>query len=408
MRIPFVVSVRWLAVLTATTLAVLACGGGTSSTSTTSKTPFRIGVLMPLSGALASIGNDALAGIQTQAQLLNKQGGILGRPIEIDYQDDAGDPTRARAAAQDLIENKHVSAMFPDVLPPIMLSVLPLLTQAKILSTTGGGNDIVADTTKYPYSFTYGVPFPARPPSVVAGLKKIGASKVAMISSSDNNGVTIGDLDTQAITKAGMTVTGYEKYDLTAKDVTPQLQKRRAGNPDTLVYYAGGTAGAVVMGGVRDLGWNVKILADPAATSSNLAQTVPQELSNQWYGVAFSMVSRTGDSVDPTFAAFAKALKDQNRTFTNLVAPVANADQLKLMKWAFDKAGKDDGAAASKQLETLNSGSLPNGYLMWVANPKYSSSQHTAINGNFKSSFALIRLSTVVDGTYKGEPLPLS
>jgi branched-chain amino acid transport system substrate-binding protein len=398
----------WPAAVTATTLVLaVACGG--SAPSTSPKEPFRVGVIMPLSGAVASIGNDALAGIQTQAALLNQHGGIMGRQIEVDFLDDAGDPNRGRAAAQDLIENKHVSVMFDDVLPPVMTAALPLLTQAKVLAFSGTGNEAVADPTKYPYQFTYGVPFGARPASVVAALKKLGATRVAIMSSNDSNGTRIGDLNSAAITKAGLTMTGYEKYDLTAKDVTPQLQKLKNGNPDTFLYYAGGTLGSVVLGGVRDLGWNVRILADPAATSSNLSQTVPQELSNQWYGVAFSMISRTTDTgVDPTFAAFAKALKDQNKPFTNLVAPVAAADQLKLIKWAYEKAGKDDAVAATKALESLNSTSLPKDYLMWVVNPRYSSGAHTAIDGDFKNSFALIRLSTAVDGTYKGQPLPLT
>ncbi len=403
-RRPMIGRLTFLAVVA---LVASACGGSTGGPTT--KTPFRIGVIMPLSGSLASIGNDALAGIETEASILNRQGGILGRPIEIEERDDAGDPNRGRAAAQDLIENQHVSAMFDDVLPPVMTAVLPLLTQSKVLAFSGTGNETVADPTKYPYSFTYGIPFAARPASVVAALEKLGASRVAVISSSDSNGVTIGDLDVAAIRKAGLTVTGYEKYDLTTKDVTPQLQRLKGGNPDTVVYYAGGTLGSVVMGGVRDLGWKVRILADPASTSSDLAQTVPQELAGQWYGVAFRMVARAGDTeVDPAFRGFVEALQNQHRSFTNLITPVAYADQLKLMKWAFDQAGRSDGVAATRALERLKSSSLPRGYLMWVANPRYSGTAHTAINGDFKDSFALIRLSPVVAGTYKGQPLPVT
>src|SRR5581483_6411538 len=48
-----------------------------------SKKPFKIGTMQPLSGAAAAGGQTALVGVQMAVDRINKNGGILGRPVEL-------------------------------------------------------------------------------------------------------------------------------------------------------------------------------------------------------------------------------------------------------------------------------------------------------------------------------------
>lgn len=52
--------------------------------------PIRLGVLLPLSGALASAGQEGQRGADLAVKLINESGGVLGRPLELVYKDDQG------------------------------------------------------------------------------------------------------------------------------------------------------------------------------------------------------------------------------------------------------------------------------------------------------------------------------
>ena len=60
--------------------------------------PIRIGVVQPFSGGLELFGNQAKLGLDLAAAEINAAGGILGRQVEIVYEDDKTDPEDRRRA----------------------------------------------------------------------------------------------------------------------------------------------------------------------------------------------------------------------------------------------------------------------------------------------------------------------
>jgi branched-chain amino acid transport system substrate-binding protein len=64
--------------------------------------PIRIGATLPLSGTAEIVGTKQKLGIEIARDQINAAGGVIGRPIEIVFRDDRGDPNQAVAAARDL------------------------------------------------------------------------------------------------------------------------------------------------------------------------------------------------------------------------------------------------------------------------------------------------------------------
>src|SRR4029453_12453181 len=79
----------------------LKAGAGAALTSTLpmpavlAADPIRIGVVQPFSGGLELFGNQAKLGLDLALSEINGGGGILGRPLELVYEDDKTDPTTA-------------------------------------------------------------------------------------------------------------------------------------------------------------------------------------------------------------------------------------------------------------------------------------------------------------------------
>ena len=76
-----------------------------------SENALRIGAVLPLTGNLSLFGQQARLGLEVARSEINTGGGVLGRAIEIDYNDDVADPARAEKAAKALTADKGLLAI---------------------------------------------------------------------------------------------------------------------------------------------------------------------------------------------------------------------------------------------------------------------------------------------------------
>ncbi|MBI4725887.1 branched-chain amino acid ABC transporter substrate-binding protein [candidate division TA06 bacterium] len=70
----------------------------------------KIGVAGPMTGPQAKQGTDFLNGVRLAVEEWNARGGVLGKKIEVIYEDDRGDPKDAVAVANKLV-NQNVAAV---------------------------------------------------------------------------------------------------------------------------------------------------------------------------------------------------------------------------------------------------------------------------------------------------------
>jgi branched-chain amino acid transport system substrate-binding protein len=85
-------------------LLVAACGSNAASGGSggISSGPIKIGVIVPLSGTLATIGQAELDGVKVAVQVQNAKGGIDGHKIDLLSGDDQGTPATAVSVMQSL------------------------------------------------------------------------------------------------------------------------------------------------------------------------------------------------------------------------------------------------------------------------------------------------------------------
>src|SRR5689334_17537641 len=94
--------------------------------------PVRIGVTTILSGPNADRGQSEQYGVELALQRINESGGVLGRPVEAFYADNAADPATGIAVAKRLIEQQHVSVLLGALATPVTRAVMPVANAAKV------------------------------------------------------------------------------------------------------------------------------------------------------------------------------------------------------------------------------------------------------------------------------------
>src|SRR5713101_7659714 len=105
---------------------LVCCACMTNATSAQSAASLKIGAVLPFSGGVELYGRQAKLGIDLAAKEINAGGGILGRPVEVLYEDDKTDPAVALDATHKLIERDGVLA----VVGPITSRNLNAITPA--------------------------------------------------------------------------------------------------------------------------------------------------------------------------------------------------------------------------------------------------------------------------------------
>jgi branched-chain amino acid transport system substrate-binding protein len=87
-------------------------GGHQASTAAAGPTgPINIGIICDCSGLASSSEAPIAYGVQVWATMMNANGGLFGRQINVINEDEAGDGGRALADAKDLVQNHHVVAI---------------------------------------------------------------------------------------------------------------------------------------------------------------------------------------------------------------------------------------------------------------------------------------------------------
>ncbi len=120
--------------------------------------PYRIGVLMPSTGAGASYSERVIKGLPLVAAEINKRGGLLGKhPIELYFRDTQTKPDVGAREARSLIMNDKVQAIYGTWSSAVALAVQEIIHENKILHLTATSNSSKIVHENYtPWTFLFG------------------------------------------------------------------------------------------------------------------------------------------------------------------------------------------------------------------------------------------------------------
>jgi len=204
----------------------------------------KVGIILPLSGPLAPIGNSMKNGAEFAAEEINAAGGIKslkGAKIKLVFADSRGKPDVGMSEAERLISRENVSALsgaFQSAVTYTSTEVaerykVPYLTSVAVMpEITGRGFKYVFRNTS-PNSFSVKM----RTEFVEEMEKKFGQSKKYTIGNLYENsdwGMSYGRLYREWVKATGRTQVLDEAYSAGMSDVTPVIMKVKAAKPDVL------------------------------------------------------------------------------------------------------------------------------------------------------------------------------
>jgi branched-chain amino acid transport system substrate-binding protein len=210
--------------------------------------PIKIGVTTILSGQYADRGQSEQYGIELALARINLAGGVLGRPIEAVYGDNAADVTTGVHATQRLINTLHVPVLIGALWTPVTHAIMPLVQQAKVplVIDISAGQDFVDESGEggNPYVFKT-IPSDldlAR--GLVSWLKRQDVQSFAILADDTDFSRANAASLLRAAHEAGITVSESVVVPKGSTDLAPLLAHLAEAHPDRLLSVLGASTAA--------------------------------------------------------------------------------------------------------------------------------------------------------------------
>jgi len=221
--------------------------------------PIAIGAIEILSGPNSKYGVAIKKGFDLALEKVNKTG-VLGRPLEIAYEDSAGNKEQALNAARLLIGSKKVPLLLGPTLSGEMFAAGPIANQRKV-PIVGTSTTAIGITDIGQYVFRTALPESDVVPVVLKTARdKLGVKKVAVMYAADDTfSKSSYDVMKIALENLGIETLTTETFSLKDSDFSAQLTKIKGLNPDAIVVASYVEAGAGIMLAKRSLGISDKV-----------------------------------------------------------------------------------------------------------------------------------------------------
>jgi branched-chain amino acid transport system substrate-binding protein len=234
--------------------------------------PYDIHVILPLTGNGAFLGKGHRDSLDTLAEIVNKSGGIAGRPLQFVYHDDQSSPQVAVQLANDVLAEKP-AVILGSSLVAMCAAIAPLMQNGPV--------DYCLSPAYHPpaRSFVFSSSSSAidQSAAVVRYYRMEGWTRIATLANTDATGQANDKAMDEIMARPenkDLKLTERQHFNPTDISVTAQVERIRASGAQAIVAGVTGTPAATVFKGMVQAGLNIPI----EVTSGN--QSFPQ--MQQW------------------------------------------------------------------------------------------------------------------------------
>ncbi|MBD9730695.1 ABC transporter substrate-binding protein [Streptomyces sp. H28] len=381
-------------------LTVAACGGPADESGTAgAEKPFKIVYIVGKTGLLQNTAKAGIAGLQAGADVVNANGGINGRQVEVEVVDNQSDGAKVASLVQKAISSGDADMLSVGVSSNEALPAAPLSTRNKTLMMTVGSSPDLNDPEKYPYLFST-----VGKPSVVLqkGLDSIvakGAKKVTAVLPSDAFG------DGQSVfLKPALAAKGIEYTEIRFKptdvDLTAPVLKAKNSGADVIYFDASGSAVPQLLAArVKASATNVPAIMGYSISASDVTSLADKKALDNAELLVYNLQEYKPAAEQSTARnTFMDAVKKVGPIDQTITIYGISYDQVILTQAAAEQAKSTDPQKIAAALEDLKAPESPG----WVAFSEYGFNSKDHFNARMTpDDFALIPVTSTVDGQFK-------
>jgi len=342
----------------------LLAGGGDEDESG----PIVLGMAAPMSGSSAAFGPYMKNGAQLAIDEINDSGGVLGRTLELQVEDDACDPKTAVAAANKLVA-AGVTASVGGYCSGATLPTLPVFGESDIpmVIPVANSNDLVDQ--KLGHVFLINGTGDQQAAAAVAWIQKRGAQRIALIhdNTSYSKDMAEGTLAKLASTGKDAAVNAINPGE---SDYSADVNAALGQTPDFIYWTGYYQEGGLLIRQLRQAGYDGAIMVADGAVDASLIDIAGDDNAE---GV-FATMTQTPDTItgaEGWIASYEKKFGEAPGPYST-----QSYDAVRVVAEAIRTADSTDGEKIVEALEGIDGFDLFSGPLRFT-------DEHTLSAGGF-------------------------
>jgi branched-chain amino acid transport system substrate-binding protein len=314
---------------------------GNSGLSWAQNKPFKIGLLLPMTGPFTSTGRQ----IENGVRLYMAQNGIkvAGREVQIILKDDTSIPDVTKRLAQELVVKDKVDVLAGFGLTPLALATAPVATQAKTpMVVMAAATSMITETS--PFIVRTSMTLPQVTLGVAEWAPKNGIKRVVTLVTDYGPGYDAEKTFKERFLLNGGQILAEIRVPLRNPDYAPFLQRVSDLKPDALFVFVPSGAGTALLKQFAERGLDkagVKLIGEGSVADD--------EILNDMGDVALGMVTSHPYSAShnsPANKAFVSAFMQQSKGIRPNFFGVSGYDGMRVIYEAIKATkGQGDGEA---------------------------------------------------------------
>jgi branched-chain amino acid transport system substrate-binding protein len=307
--------------------------------------PVVIGASIPMTGGVSTFGQHSRWGSELAIDQANAAGGVLGRKIEIDYQDNRCNPAEAVKSVSQMLADKKYVAIFDGLCSSAALAIMPLVERAQVpfvvanASATSIAEKSGAGGNKW--TFKVNPTDASMLDALVAWLDKDGkASNIAFLGEDTDFGRAGASGLEAALKKHNHSLVMVDFYQKGNPDFTTIFAKIKAKKPAALALYA---IDADFQNAIRQwysMGGGVPL------TGRVLVDQVPSEIMSSGFLDGTTSVQPYDSTIDNAAnKAFVEAYKKKSGGTAPIMVGFESYEATRILLDAIKRAGSANPAA---------------------------------------------------------------
>jgi branched-chain amino acid transport system substrate-binding protein len=221
--------------------------------------PLRIGTFLSITGQASFIGAPALATLKLYVNLINLQGGLLGRKVELIDYDVGTDPRTAQIAVRRLIFFDKVDAIIGGSTLGASMAVLPIISDAKIPLIALANSQVLINPVRS-WVFKSSQTHRMACNTILNDMKRRGIEFLGLISGDDGFATTTRNHCIELAKILGISIISDEVYRSQTRNVSGSLKRiRKKSKVQAVLNIDFGSSPAYVTREFRKLGFDVPL-----------------------------------------------------------------------------------------------------------------------------------------------------
>lgn len=311
----------------------------------------KIGAVVPLTGDVPALGESAKNGYSLAVDTVNAGGGVLGKQVEIIFEDDENQPSKAPTAAQKLIAQDKVAGILGATNSKCSIPMGPVCTENKVpmVSPTSTNTKVTLEGGDYVFRVCFIDPFQGEALANFAK-DKLGADTAAVLyNMADDYSKGLAEAYMESFQAAGGTVVASESYNTGDSDFNAQLTNIKETHPDVLVMTDFYSTVGLIAKQARSIGIEAAFLGGDGWDSADLVTIGGDAMEGAYYSVFYAS-DDTSDAVVDFKEAYRK--KYDGKEPDGYAA--LSYDAAMVLMNSIEKAGSTDSEAVRDALEATD------------------------------------------------------